>query len=206
MQSYAELTQLWSRTGQVNLLHALVRRETRTWLPRVAVAHVAAAAHDSPERESQIVFDAPSPSTPPPPPPLPPTVCAHCGKQATAKCSRCKAEKYCSRQCQADSWHSHKAHCVRVPADRSMAAVASAAAASSTTNSTDMVQIASTTAVTDDQRETREGPTDRQMDRETERERGREERGKMERERKRGRESERQREKTHNTRRDTGSS
>lgn len=37
--------------------------------------------------------------------------CANCGKDATSRCSRCKSEWYCSRECQVKRWKSHKDMC-----------------------------------------------------------------------------------------------
>ncbi|KAI6652304.1 Zinc finger MYND domain-containing protein 10-like [Oopsacas minuta] len=37
--------------------------------------------------------------------------CANCGAEAEHRCSRCKNEWYCSRQCQVDSWKGHKEIC-----------------------------------------------------------------------------------------------
>lgn len=37
--------------------------------------------------------------------------CANCGKVATQRCSRCKNQWYCSRDCQLKQWKAHKAIC-----------------------------------------------------------------------------------------------
>ena len=37
--------------------------------------------------------------------------CANCGKMATKRCSKCKLEWYCSRNCQLMSWKTHKKLC-----------------------------------------------------------------------------------------------
>ena len=37
--------------------------------------------------------------------------CAECGKTATQRCSRCKNQWYCSRECQVRQWKGHKALC-----------------------------------------------------------------------------------------------
>ena len=37
--------------------------------------------------------------------------CAECGKPATNRCSRCKNQWYCSRDCQLRQWKGHKAMC-----------------------------------------------------------------------------------------------
>jgi len=39
------------------------------------------------------------------------TKCAKCGKEATKRCSRCRIEWYCSRECQVQSWKAHKTVC-----------------------------------------------------------------------------------------------
>jgi hypothetical protein len=38
--------------------------------------------------------------------------CANCGKNATQRCSKCKNQWYCSRDCQLRQWKGHKALCV----------------------------------------------------------------------------------------------
>lgn len=42
---------------------------------------------------------------------LPPPKCAVCGEAAPKKCSRCKNEWYCSRECQLKGWKAHKEIC-----------------------------------------------------------------------------------------------
>eukprot|EP01112_Ceratiomyxa_fruticulosa_P000837 TRINITY_DN10774_c0_g1_i1.p1 TRINITY_DN10774_c0_g1~~TRINITY_DN10774_c0_g1_i1.p1 ORF type:complete len:164 (-),score=44.56 TRINITY_DN10774_c0_g1_i1:17-481(-) len=42
---------------------------------------------------------------------LPPAKCAWCGKPAPKKCSRCKNEWYCERECQVKAWPRHKNVC-----------------------------------------------------------------------------------------------
>ena len=37
--------------------------------------------------------------------------CANCGKNATSRCSRCKSEWYCSKECQIKRWKVHKELC-----------------------------------------------------------------------------------------------
>lgn len=37
--------------------------------------------------------------------------CAKCGEIATQRCSKCKSEWYCSRECQLQRWKDHKAMC-----------------------------------------------------------------------------------------------
>jgi len=37
--------------------------------------------------------------------------CASCGKTATNRCSKCKNQWYCSRDCQLRCWKDHKALC-----------------------------------------------------------------------------------------------
>ncbi|XP_026746197.1 zinc finger MYND domain-containing protein 10-like [Trichoplusia ni] len=37
--------------------------------------------------------------------------CAKCGDKATKKCSRCKTEWYCGRECQVQQWPKHKEIC-----------------------------------------------------------------------------------------------
>jgi len=41
--------------------------------------------------------------------------CANCQKEALRRCSKCKQEFYCSRECQVEHWKSHKKAC-QVPA------------------------------------------------------------------------------------------
>jgi predicted Zn-ribbon and HTH transcriptional regulator len=38
-------------------------------------------------------------------------VCAQCGKLANSRCSRCKSEWYCSKECQIKRWKEHKTVC-----------------------------------------------------------------------------------------------
>ena len=43
-------------------------------------------------------------------------VCAMCQKKSASKllkCSRCSSESYCSRDCQAQHWKTHKSVCVK---------------------------------------------------------------------------------------------
>ena len=42
------------------------------------------------------------------------TDCFVCGKDADKKCSRCKEVAYCSKECQASSWKTHKNDCKKV--------------------------------------------------------------------------------------------
>lgn len=44
--------------------------------------------------------------------------CAKCGQPAEKRCSRCKNEWYCSRECQVDAWEGHKYVCDIVTNDR----------------------------------------------------------------------------------------
>ena len=37
--------------------------------------------------------------------------CSNCGKVATQRCSKCKNQWYCSRECQLKQWKAHKALC-----------------------------------------------------------------------------------------------
>lgn len=37
--------------------------------------------------------------------------CANCGKAAVKRCSRCKSEWYCGRECQVGHWKKHKPLC-----------------------------------------------------------------------------------------------
>jgi len=37
--------------------------------------------------------------------------CANCGRQAESRCSTCKVEMYCSRDCQNEHWKVHKKTC-----------------------------------------------------------------------------------------------
>ena len=38
-------------------------------------------------------------------------ICAQCGKLANSRCSRCKSEWYCSKECQIKRWKEHKTVC-----------------------------------------------------------------------------------------------
>jgi len=38
-------------------------------------------------------------------------ICSSCGKPATQRCSKCKNQWYCSRDCQLRQWKGHKALC-----------------------------------------------------------------------------------------------
>ena len=38
-------------------------------------------------------------------------ICAQCGKLANSRCSRCKSEWYCSKECQIKRWKEHKNLC-----------------------------------------------------------------------------------------------
>jgi hypothetical protein len=38
--------------------------------------------------------------------------CAECGETAAQRCSRCKSEWYCSRECQLKRWKQHKEMCI----------------------------------------------------------------------------------------------
>lgn len=40
-----------------------------------------------------------------------PLKCSLCGKEATKRCSRCRSEWYCGRECQVKHWKKHKAGC-----------------------------------------------------------------------------------------------
>jgi len=40
--------------------------------------------------------------------------CASCGDPATQRCSKCKEEWYCSRECQLKRWKDHKKICAMV--------------------------------------------------------------------------------------------
>ena len=39
------------------------------------------------------------------------SVCGTCGKAATQRCSKCKSEWYCGRECQIKGWKAHKEIC-----------------------------------------------------------------------------------------------
>mmetsp|Transcript_21835 Transcript_21835/g.35090 ORF Transcript_21835/g.35090 Transcript_21835/m.35090 type:complete len:488 (+) Transcript_21835:50-1513(+) len=45
-------------------------------------------------------------------------LCAQCGHEAEKRCSRCKSEWYCSRQCQVKAWKKHKKMCDAVHDNR----------------------------------------------------------------------------------------
>jgi len=45
-------------------------------------------------------------------------ICAKCGAPAEKRCSRCKNEWYCSRECQVEAWEGHKTVCDIVCKDR----------------------------------------------------------------------------------------
>lgn len=40
--------------------------------------------------------------------------CSNCGQEATKRCSRCRVEWYCKRECQVQHWPKHKAYCTVV--------------------------------------------------------------------------------------------
>ena len=40
--------------------------------------------------------------------------CSVCSKEASKKCSKCKLQFYCSKQCQKEDWKNHKAICKEV--------------------------------------------------------------------------------------------
>ncbi len=42
---------------------------------------------------------------------LPPPRCVTCGELATKRCSRCRQEWYCRRECQVNHWPKHKKAC-----------------------------------------------------------------------------------------------
>lgn len=44
--------------------------------------------------------------------------CANCGKTATQRCSKCKNQWYCSRECQVKQWKAHKALCEVISQNR----------------------------------------------------------------------------------------
>lgn len=46
-------------------------------------------------------------------------VCTKCGRDAEKRCSRCKSEWYCSRNCQLKSWKTHKKICDTISKNRS---------------------------------------------------------------------------------------
>ena len=39
--------------------------------------------------------------------------CVVCGKEAGSRCSRCRRQRYCGRQCQLDHWQQHKLVCTK---------------------------------------------------------------------------------------------
>lgn len=45
-------------------------------------------------------------------------ICAQCGHDAEKRCSRCKSEWYCSRECQVQSWKRHKKACDSISKNR----------------------------------------------------------------------------------------
>jgi MYND finger len=54
--------------------------------------------------------------------------CAHCLREAAAKkCARCKAVRYCSKECQTAAWKAHKKECKAPAADGSAAAAGASA-------------------------------------------------------------------------------
>lgn len=44
--------------------------------------------------------------------------CAGCGKTATQRCSQCKNQWYCSRECQLKQWKAHKPLCQLIRSNR----------------------------------------------------------------------------------------
>ena len=40
--------------------------------------------------------------------------CSNCGKEASNRCSRCKSEWYCGKDCQKLRWKSHKEYCAKL--------------------------------------------------------------------------------------------
>jgi hypothetical protein len=44
--------------------------------------------------------------------------CAACGKTATQRCSKCKNQWYCSRDCQLKQWKAHKPLCQVISSNR----------------------------------------------------------------------------------------
>ncbi len=40
--------------------------------------------------------------------------CGGCGKAASKRCSKCKSEWYCSRECQVKRWKQHKEMCIKL--------------------------------------------------------------------------------------------
>lgn len=58
-----------------------------------------------------------------------PHTCARCGAgPATKRCSKCKSEWYCSRECQLAAWNGHKKKCRKITAANAAAEAAAAAA------------------------------------------------------------------------------
>eukprot|EP00483_Globobulimina_turgida_P007951 UN07967 len=45
-------------------------------------------------------------------------ICAKCGQNAEKRCSKCKSEWYCSRECQLKSWKKHKPICHAISQNR----------------------------------------------------------------------------------------
>jgi len=45
-------------------------------------------------------------------------ICAECGHDAEKRCSRCKSEWYCSRECQLRSWRKHRSFCQAISKKR----------------------------------------------------------------------------------------
>lgn len=43
-----------------------------------------------------------------------PSTCSACGKEATKRCSKCRMEWYCSRECQVKDWKKHKPLCLEL--------------------------------------------------------------------------------------------
>ena len=70
------------------------------------------------------------------------TICPGCGRVATKQCTRCKKQKYCSRECQMSHWPKHKKICKKVP-------VAAAAAASPKQGETATTKYTGRTVVVD---------------------------------------------------------
>lgn len=50
--------------------------------------------------------------------------CAECGEEATQRCSKCKTEWYCSRECQLKRWKAHKPICAMASEARKKAEAA----------------------------------------------------------------------------------
>eukprot|EP00929_Paragymnodinium_shiwhaense_P055783 TRINITY_DN27923_c0_g1_i1.p1 TRINITY_DN27923_c0_g1~~TRINITY_DN27923_c0_g1_i1.p1 ORF type:complete len:482 (+),score=183.72 TRINITY_DN27923_c0_g1_i1:102-1547(+) len=51
--------------------------------------------------------------------------CVRCGKPARSSCGRCRSERYCSRDCQAQMWMTHREVCSTLAEERLVAAAAS---------------------------------------------------------------------------------